>query len=482
MSGAIKKINSSISLRNLPEWNQRILVIDDEVSIAESIQSILVPPERKSILGHRKSSRSKAIDNVPDTESGSRSGLKNISISNGEPTKDGATADVGAQITAGSVQEGVNPKYEVTMVHNPKEALRAIEIAIQEGRPYAMGFFDIMLNAEIDGIELVKKVMEIDSKIQAVFVTAYSDRSVDSINNYLGQDNASRWDYVNKPFTEGEIVQKARNVVSLWNLREQKNFLDDKIAESQKWLLDAEKAQTVAAVSRSFVHEFGNIMTQILGHCELALMKNDTQRMKEALEVILRASESATSILNKFKNVSSHTFAHNRIEKNSGETDLSNSKDVSPQLLNISQLVNDALELMKFQFKKNNVHFQKNEFQTHLIEGFKNSLFQVFMNIFINAVHSMSNGGLVEVSLKKENENIRILIRDHGDGIDPHLIDHLFEPMFSTKGEKGTGLGLSICKEIIEIEHQGEIKIYNHSEKGAIVDILLPLRLERIEF
>jgi signal transduction histidine kinase len=440
MSSAHKLSKSEPLMDSGPEWNSRILVIDDEVSIAQAIEKILVPDDQ-GVVSLRRTSR-------------------NVETSRTAPS--GVDANF------------LNPsahQYQVTVVHSPSEALKAIQQAVSEGRPYAMGFFDVMLNADIDGIELVKKVFALDLKMQAVFVTAYSDRSVDSIHQYLGVENAFRWDYVNKPFTQGEISQKARNVVSLWNLREQKLYLDDKIAESQRWLLNAERAHTMAAVSRNFVHEFGNIMTQIMGNCELALMKKEPTRMVSALEVILKASEAASSILNKFKNISNGPGIDSSANQSSAS---------ETSLLNITQVFDDALELMRFQFKRNHVEFKKNEFESILLEGKKHSLFQVFMNLLINAVHAMQEGGTIEVSLRKKNELAEILIRDHGTGIPADQIDRLFEPMFTTKGENGSGLGLSICKEIIEIDHQGEIKIENHPSKGAVVTVQIPLRQERI--
>ncbi len=424
-----------------PEWNSRILIIDDEVAIAQSLKNILVP-EETGVVSLRKTSR----------------GLSAGKSHNSPESADGKDASSSST-------------YEVVVVHNPAAALSEIRKAIAQQRPFAMGFFDVMLNAEIDGIQLVKEVFSLDPKMQAVFVTAYSDRSVDSIHQFLGTENAARWDYVNKPFTQGEISQKARNVVSLWNLREQKMFLDEKIAESQKWLLEAERSHTIAAVSRGFVHEFGNIMTQIMGHCELALMKKDPERMRTALEVIQKASETASSILGKFKNVSTPALP--------SENEINETQSPTPQLINLANVLDDALELMKFQFKKSKIEYKKLHFENLLIEGYKNSLFQVFMNILINAVHAMPEGGVIEVTLKKDSEQAFIKIRDFGKGIESDYLDRIFEANFTTKGDAGSGLGLSICKEIIEIEHQGQIIIRNHPQKGVEAEIHIPQRLER---
>src|SRR5690606_24690754 len=111
--------------------------------------------------------------------------------------------------------------FEVTVCSSPQEALKALREASLRGETFAMGFFDVRLGDEMDGIQLVHEIHKIDSDIFSVFVTAYNDRTLDSINQLLGPDRMDRWDYMNKPFQSSEIMQKARNFVSLWNLRRQ---------------------------------------------------------------------------------------------------------------------------------------------------------------------------------------------------------------------------------------------------------------------
>ncbi|MGZ5280130.1 MAG: response regulator, partial [Pseudobdellovibrionaceae bacterium] len=187
MSDAVKNIKPELkaTLKQAPEANRRILIVDDEVSIAEGIKTLLAP-SGENVIPFRRSSRS-----------GGASGAAPVAA----PTEPAIAA------------------YEITVVNNPHAALQAVKQSLADGRPFAMGFFDVLLGADIDGIELVKQVQNLDPQIHAVFVTAYQDRSVDSINEFLGGDKSDRWDYINKPFTDGEIIQKARNVTTLWNLQ-----------------------------------------------------------------------------------------------------------------------------------------------------------------------------------------------------------------------------------------------------------------------
>jgi len=205
--------------------NRRILVVEDEPEIAKSYEAILVQ-NSTNVVPLRRSSRSQTTSEAP------------------------------TMVPAG---------YELVVVHHAPKALEAVRNAIQAGQPFAMGFFDVKLGPGIDGIELVRQIHEIDPEMYAVFVTAYNDRNVDSINTLLGPTMADKWDYLNKPFSEGEILQKARNAINLWNLRRQKNDQKIKLAEANRRLHIGERMVSVAAVARGVGHEFGNILTQIIG-------------------------------------------------------------------------------------------------------------------------------------------------------------------------------------------------------------------------
>jgi signal transduction histidine kinase len=425
-SAAVKKVSlvkGGLSSMEAPAPNRRLLIVDDEVQIADSLRQILSPPAGN--LSVRRSSRS-------------------------------------SQETV-STSVSCSPHFDVVVCHHPKEALEAIEEAVAQGRPFAMGFFDVILGADIDGIELVKRAQSIDPRIYSVFVTAYQDRSVDSISQYLGEENLDRWDYVNKPFTEGEILQKAKHLTSLWDLHRLKEWQEEKLAEAQKLLLHNERQNTVAAVGRGFAHEFGNLLTHIVGNADMALIKNDTERMRSALKAILQASETASSLLGRLKRYDLDPAAEKE----------------RLHLINLQFPIEEAIDLMNFQFRKTKIEVVKERFDAVLIEADKHALVQVLMNIFINSGHAMKNGGKIFLQLYKSDENTaKIIVRDTGSGIPEEVLSKVFEPLFTTKGSMGTGLGLAISKEIIEIEHCGELIIGNDTRGGVVVEITLPTRQE----
>lgn len=99
-------------------------------------------------------------------------------------------------------------------------------------------------------------------------------------------------------------------------------------------------------------------------------------------------------------------------------------------------------------------------------------LYRAFLNILLNAVQAMGEGGTIRVTVRHESEGVEIEIRDSGSGLSQETQGKAFQPFFTTK-EKGSGLGLPIVKNIIEA-HKGTIKMVNSEKGGASVLITLP--------
>ena len=101
---------------------------------------------------------------------------------------------------------------------------------------------------------------------------------------------------------------------------------------------------------------------------------------------------------------------------------------------------------------------------------------QAFLNILLNAIQSMPEGGKIRIftrkSTTKDIPTMQIGFVDTGDGINDGTIKKIFEPFFTTKDD-GTGLGLAIVRKIIEL-HEGRINIFSGPEKGTTIMVNLP--------
>jgi two-component system sensor histidine kinase HydH len=101
-------------------------------------------------------------------------------------------------------------------------------------------------------------------------------------------------------------------------------------------------------------------------------------------------------------------------------------------------------------------------------------LYRAFLNILINAIHSMQDGGTIDIKVEETRDTYRIEIKDTGCGISTENVDKIFNPFFTTK-EKGSGLGLSIVRKIVE-GHRGTVGIQSSEGEGTRVEIQLPRR------
>ncbi|HUJ18151.1 MAG TPA: PAS domain S-box protein [Nitrospirota bacterium] len=102
---------------------------------------------------------------------------------------------------------------------------------------------------------------------------------------------------------------------------------------------------------------------------------------------------------------------------------------------------------------------------------------QIFMNLMLNAIDAMPEGGTVTMRtvFERQANSLRIELSDTGRGIDSATMAKIFDPFFTTKA-KGTGLGLSITKRLVE-EHGGSITLVNNHDGGVTCSITLPVRL-----
>ena len=156
--------------------NRRILVIDDNPSIHGDFRKILCPSE----------ARHTSLDVVETELFGSATN-----------------------------QERQTP-FEIDSAYQGQEGMMAVKKALEEGRPYAMAFVDVRMPPGWDGVETTEKIWEIDSEIQIVICTAYSDYSWDEMFDRIGNDD--RMVVLKKPFDTVEALQLAQALTEKWRL------------------------------------------------------------------------------------------------------------------------------------------------------------------------------------------------------------------------------------------------------------------------
>ncbi len=143
------------------------------------------------------------------------------------------------------------------------------------------------------------------------------------------------------------------------------------------------------------------------------------------------------------------------------------------QEFNIKEVIEKTIGFVKASFRVNSIQLELNLDETCNIEGFPNEYSQVILNLLNNAKDVLKERSIkienrkIIINLYKENGKSVVTIADTGGGIPEDIIDRIFEPYFTTKGEeKGTGLGLYMSKTIIEDNMKGKLTARN-TDDGA---------------
>ena len=147
-------------------------------------------------------------------------------------------------------------------------------------------------------------------------------------------------------------------------------------------------------------------------------------------------------------------------------------------MVNLEDIIDRTARLIKNELKLTNIKFTKESkegpFEAYLDKG---GLQQVFLNLFLNSIQAMEQGGELSVVIMPSEEpgEVRIDVTDTGPGIPAAHLDRIFDPFFTTKKDGvGTGLGLSVTYNIIK-KNGGRIEVQSEPNKGASFSIYLPL-------
>lgn len=243
--------------------------------------------------------------------------------------------------------------------------------------------------------------------------------------------------------------------------------------EIQLQLIQAEKLDTIGTLSAGVAHEVKNPLAVIqLGIDYLNRKSISDENIREVIQEMDEAIGRADSVIKELVNFSA-------------------SNDLSLEKLNVNQLIDDSLLLVKHETIKNNVTIDKNYIENLAqVSGDKQKLEQVLINLVINAIHAMENTekkllkirtypiklGDIELDITGkfniDDTIVAITIEDNGTGLDEAEMNKLFEPFFTTKPSgKGTGLGLTVCQNIVRL-HGGTLKFENVKTGGAMVTLL----------
>lgn len=138
----------------------------------------------------------------------------------------------------------------------------------------------------------------------------------------------------------------------------------------------------------------------------------------------------------------------------------------------LRDIVHECLDMLSYQIEKHGVSTRIDIHGEIKILCDRTLLVQVFLNLFLNSLQAMPDGGELSIFAVHKGKQVEIFISDTGTGISQENIKRIFNPFFTTK-DKGTGLGLTIVYNIVRV-HGGSIRVYSHQDKGSTFVIAIP--------
>jgi len=235
--------------------------------------------------------------------------------------------------------------------------------------------------------------------------------------------------------------------------------------ETHKALIQSEKLALTGRLAASLAHEINNPLQASIGCLGLVdeILDEHDKRADLGIYINMALDElkRAARIVKKLR-------------------DLNRKSDITEKTtFNVKKIIDDVLILAKNQmYDRNIVPVFPFQGEPPIILAERDQIQSVILNIVMNAIDAMPNGGYIyiDIDYQEDPKGIIVKIRDTGEGVDQTIIDHLFDPFITTKDD-GIGLGLYLSNEIIK-DHGGHIQIESKVSKGTIFKIWLPTNLD----
>lgn len=394
---------------------------------------------------------------------------------------------------------GTRPCFDVVLCRQGEDAVDAVRAAVEADEPFGVAFIDVRMPPGRDGVWAAEAIRSLDSRIEIVMVTAYSDvdpreiaRRVPPVEKLL---------YIQKPFHPQEILQFSASLGRKWQvereflslrrqleervkertaaLMESKRLLEVHIQERERaeeerrklelTLQHAHKMKAIGTLAGGIAHDFNNLLMGIQGRVNLmeletAATSPNRDHLKSIERIVQRGAELTKQLLG---------FARG------------GKYQVVPTDLN--ELIRSSTDLFSHTRKEILLRL---EFAPDLwtVEVDRSQVEQALLNIYLNAWQAMPDGG--ELCLRTANvvigeeylrpfrvqpgRYVKISITDTGVGMTDEVRRRCFEPFFTTRetGE-GTGLGLASVYGITK-NHGGIINVYSEVGEGTTFTLYFP--------
>lgn len=233
------------------------------------------------------------------------------------------------------------------------------------------------------------------------------------------------------------------------------------LMETQNKLIQTERLRALGEMSSGIAHDFNNVLSIISGRIEILEKTKPKPDMLKHINVMKQAADDGTAIIKRIRNFS-------RLERS-----------FNFQVIETARIVKESIDMAEnlpqiHRKGKSEIKIKALLDESCQILADPVEIREVLINIIMNAIDAMPDGGTITIQIKVDDNYSCITIKDDGIGMDEKTASRVFEPFFTTKGEKGSGMGLSVAYGIIS-SHNGTIDVNSQPGKGTVFTIKIPL-------
>ena len=241
----------------------------------------------------------------------------------------------------------------------------------------------------------------------------------------------------------------------------------------EEQLKRTQRLEAIGRLTGGIAHDFNNVLSAVIGYTELAA--EDIDPSSDSAQKLVEVLKSA----NRAKEMIAHLISFSRQE------------EARTELIELVDHVKESVRFLSSYLPKNIEIKESYNAPSSSITAVPGQIHQIIINLGTNAMHAIGQkNGLLEISVDQvaflskdmvafpeldQCEYLRIKVSDNGCGMEENLIQHIFDPYFTTKrSSEGTGLGLSIVHSIIQA-HRGAIRVESSVGVGTSFTIYLPI-------
>jgi two-component system NtrC family sensor kinase len=265
------------------------------------------------------------------------------------------------------------------------------------------------------------------------------------------------------------------------------------LKETQQMLIHSEKMNAMGKLVAGVAHELNNPISFVYSNLfSLEKYMNEVYESYKQVEGVVaeNGNETLAAEISSIRKKNEIDFLMEDISDMASESKVGveRVKTIVEDLRRFSRLdesdikqidlienIRSTVSIAKAEISSKNIHFELICPEKLDIECYPGQLNQAILNVLINAIQAVTEGGQVSITVEQIDEKIIILVKDNGCGIPEKIKQQIFEPFFTTKPVgSGTGLGLSLSYKIISELHKGSIQVESELNKGTIFTITIP--------